>query len=60
MHRPERFLEILTLMQTYQIAPKRVQFVYPKVGKDANILLVEGIKQGKSDGFKVSPPFIHL
>ncbi|WP_206854944.1 tRNA1(Val) (adenine(37)-N6)-methyltransferase [Candidatus Enterococcus mangumiae] len=56
VHRPDRFLEILALMQTYQIAPKRVQFVYPKAGKEANILLIEGIKQGKVDGFKVAPP----
>lgn len=58
VHRPERFLEILELMQTYRIAPKRVQFVYPKADKDANILLIEGIKDGKTEGFKVAPPLV--
>lgn len=58
VHRPERFLEILQVMQAYRIAPKRAQFVYPKAGKDANILLIEGIKDGKTDGFKVAPPLI--
>lgn len=58
VHRPERFLEILEWMKTYRIAPKRVQFVYPKKGKDANILLIEGIKDGKVDGFKIAPPLI--
>ena len=58
VHRPERFLEILELMRAYRIAPKRVQFVYPKAGKDANILLIEGIKDGKTDGFKVAPPLV--
>nr|HPJ01025.1 SAM-dependent methyltransferase [Enterococcus sp.] len=29
-----------------------------KVGKEANILLIEGIKDGKQDGFKVAPPLI--
>lgn len=56
VHRPERFLEIIEIMQKYQIMPKRVQFVYPKADKAANILLVEGILHGKKDGFKVLPP----
>lgn len=58
VHRPDRFLDILNLMQTYHIAPKRLRFVYPKAGKDANILLVEGIKHGKLDGLKVLPPLV--
>ncbi len=58
VHRPDRFLDILELMQRYRIAPKRIQFVYPKAGKEANILLIEGIKDGKRDGFKVAPPLI--
>lgn len=58
VHRPDRFLAILQTMRTYHIAPKRVQFVYPKAGKEANILLIEGIKEGKEEGFIVSPPLI--
>lgn len=56
VHRPDRFLEVIDLMKKNRLAPKRVQFVYPKAGKDANILLIEGIKDGKTDGFKVLPP----
>ncbi|MFV0560703.1 MAG: tRNA1(Val) (adenine(37)-N6)-methyltransferase [Enterococcus sp.] len=58
VHRPERFLEILTALQAHQIAPKRVQFVYPSADKDANILLIEGIKGGSLDGFKAAKPLI--
>lgn len=58
VHRPERFLEIIRLMQDHRLAPKKVQFVYPKKGKEANILLIEGIKDGKIDGFKVLPPLV--
>lgn len=58
VHRPDRFLDILECMRNYRIAPKRVQFVYPKQGKEANILLIEGIKDGKTDGFKVAHPLI--
>lgn len=56
VHRPDRFLDILHAMEWENIAPKRIQFVYPKVGKEANILLIEGIKQGKKDGLRVLPP----
>lgn len=58
VHRPERFLEIIELMQNHRIAPKRVQFIYPKKDKAANILLIEGIKDGKIDGFKVLAPLV--
>ncbi|GGC77248.1 tRNA1(Val) (adenine(37)-N6)-methyltransferase [Enterococcus wangshanyuanii] len=56
VHRPDRFLDILHAMEAADIAPKRVRFVYPKVGKEANALLIEGIKQGKKDGFRVLSP----
>ncbi|MBP2622667.1 tRNA1(Val) (adenine(37)-N6)-methyltransferase [Streptococcus oricebi] len=60
VHRPDRFLDILETMKSYKLAPKRLQFVYPKLGKEANMLLIEAIKDGSADGFKVLPPlFIH-
>ncbi|WP_400244720.1 tRNA1(Val) (adenine(37)-N6)-methyltransferase [Niallia sp. JL1B1071] len=55
VHRPGRLLDIITLMRANRLEPKRIRFVYPKVGKEANILLVEAIKDGKPD-LKVLPP----
>lgn len=55
VHRPERLEEILALMLRYRLFPKRLLFVYPKKGKNANIMLVEAIKDGKP-GLKVLPP----
>ena len=55
VHRPGRLLDIITLMRKYKIEPKRVQFVYPKSGKEANALLIEGIKDGNAD-LKILPP----
>ena len=43
VHRPQRMIEILNLMQKYDIEPKRIKFVYPKYNKESHILLVEGI-----------------
>ncbi|MBP1039940.1 tRNA1(Val) (adenine(37)-N6)-methyltransferase [Vagococcus sp. BWB3-3] len=56
VHRPERLVDILETMKRYSIIPKRVRFVYPKTGKEANVLLVEGIHKGRPDGLKVLPP----
>ncbi|MDA1478235.1 tRNA1(Val) (adenine(37)-N6)-methyltransferase [Bacillus changyiensis] len=55
VHRPGRLLEIFELMREYKIEPKRVQFVYPKHDKEANTILVEGIKNGRPD-LKILPP----
>ncbi|MFU2163254.1 tRNA1(Val) (adenine(37)-N6)-methyltransferase [Streptococcus pluranimalium] len=60
VHRPDRFLDILDTLRRSNLAPKRVQFVYPKMGKEANMLLIEAIKDGSTDGLKILPPlFVH-
>ncbi len=56
VHRPGRLLDIVTLMRKHRIEPKRIRFVYPKQsGKEANTVLVEGIKDGAPD-LKILPP----
>src|SRR5690625_3464340 len=55
VHRPERLVDLLTLFRKYRIEPKRLQFIYPKVGKDANMLLLEGVRDGKT-GLKLLQP----
>lgn len=57
VHRPGRLLDIVTLMRKYQLEPKRLQFVYPKMGKEANTILIEASKNGKPD-LKILPPLI--
>lgn len=57
VHRPDRLVEIVDKMREYGIEPKRIQFIYPKVGKDSNILLIEGVKNG-GVGLKVMKPLI--
>ena len=60
VHRPERFVEVIEEMKKNNIEPKRVQFVYPKKNMDANIMLIEGSKNGKP-GMKILPPiYAHL
>lgn len=60
VHRPDRLIDIITTMKKYGIEPKVIQFVYPKENKDANVLLIEGTKNGLP-GLKVKKPlYVHL
>lgn len=58
VHRPDRLKEILELFSKYHIEPKRLRFVYPKLGSPCNHILIEGIKDGSSGGLVVLPPLI--
>ena len=55
VHRPESLSDIITIMRKNNIEPKRIRFVYPKETKEANILLIEGVKNGRP-GLKILPP----
>ncbi len=55
VHRPDRMIEIINCMQKYDIEPKRVRFVYPKVGKESHIFLIEGMYKGNK-GLKIEAP----
>ena len=60
VNRPERFVEIIECMKKNNIEPKKVQFVYPKKDMEANIMLIEGSKNGNV-GLKIMPPiYTHL
>lgn len=56
VHRPERMVEIIELFKTYNIMPKRICFVYPKVGSNATNILIEGIKDGKDNSLEILEP----
>jgi tRNA1(Val) A37 N6-methylase TrmN6 len=59
VHRPDRLIDIITLMKKYEIEPKRIQFIHPKQGKEANILLIEGIKKAKPGIKIIQPMFVY-
>ena len=48
VHRPFRLVEILSMMSAYQVEPKRIQFVYPYVDKEPNMVLIEAVRGGRS------------
>ena len=57
VHRPFRLPEILAKMSAAGIEPKRMRLVYPYVDKEPNMVLVEGLKNGKPR-MTVEPPLI--
>lgn len=48
VHRPFRLAEIFSKMIEYRIEPKRMQLVYPFADKEPNMVLIEGLRGGKS------------
>ena len=57
VHRPHRLVEIIQAMKTYKLEPKRIRFVHPYEDKEANMVLIEALKGGKSM-VKVEKPLI--
>ena len=55
VHRPDRLIEILDTFRKYKIEPKRLQFIYPKLGSECNHILIDGVKDGNS-GLRVLEP----
>lgn len=55
VHIPERLDEILCLCEKYKIKAKKIQFVYTKCDKIANIVLLKCIK-GAKNSLIVNPP----
>ena len=48
VHRPFRLAEIFSKMVQYGIEPKRMKLVYPYIDKEPNMVLIEGMRGGRS------------
>ena len=57
VHRPHRLAEIITALKTYKLEPKRMKLVHPFVDKEANMVLIEAVRGGRSM-MKVEAPII--
>lgn len=47
VHRPFRLVDIIATLTAHRLEPKRIQFVYPYVDKEPNMVLIEAIKGAK-------------
>lgn len=57
VHRPHRLAEIITVLKEYKLEPKRMKLVHPFVDRDANMVLIESVRGGRSM-MKVEAPVI--
>ncbi|PYZ91534.1 SAM-dependent methyltransferase [Salipaludibacillus keqinensis] len=57
VHRPERVVEIFAAMKAFRLEPKRIQYVHPKKDKEANMVLIEAVREG-NPGLKTLPPWV--
>jgi tRNA1(Val) A37 N6-methylase TrmN6 len=60
VHRPSRLAEILFVLQQVNIEPKRIRFVHPQLDQEANMVLIEGMKDGKPSLRLLPPCVVHL
>lgn len=59
VHRTERLVDIIETMKKYNIEPKKIQYVYSNLNSVSNILLIEGVKNGKSGVKVLNPLYIY-
>lgn len=57
VHRPFRLVEIFQVFRKYRIEPKHMRLVHPFVDKEPNMVLIEGLKNGRPM-MSVDPPLV--
>ncbi|RXZ79259.1 tRNA1(Val) (adenine(37)-N6)-methyltransferase [Paenibacillaceae bacterium] len=57
VHRPSRLVEIIEYMRQVRLEPKRIRFVHPNSEGEANMVLIEAIRDGKPE-VRLLPPLI--
>lgn len=59
VHRPQRLADILCLMRSNSIEPKRLRMVHPSPGKKPNLVLVGGTRGGNPELRVQEPLYIY-
>jgi len=57
VHRPARLADIMMELRAVKLEPKRIRFIHPRKNKEANIVLIEAMKDGKPE-IRLLPPLI--
>lgn len=59
VHRTDRLIDIISLLEKNNLEIKKMRFIYPKVEQESNMILIEARKNGKT-GLKLLPPlYVH-
>jgi len=51
-----RAVDLLHLCRLYGLEPKRIRFIHPYMGEEAQSIFLEGVKGGKEGEVRVEPP----
>ena len=57
VHRPDRIADIIEALRKYNLEPKILRFVYPKINKEPNLVLIKATK-GAKEFLKIEKPLI--
>ena len=57
VHRPDRLVDIIEIMRSYKLEPKKIRFVYSTIDKEPILVLIKGIKNAKPF-LKIEKPLI--
>lgn len=57
VHRPSRLADIIETLRRHRLEPKRMRLVHPKREAEANIVLIESLKDGRPE-LRLEPPLI--
>lgn len=59
VHRPSRLVEIIVALRQAKLEPKRIRFVHPRAGDEANMVLIEALRDGKPEVRLLPPLIVH-
>ena len=59
VHRPSRLVDIFVLSRKYRLEPKDIRMVLPRMGEEANIVLLHMVKNGRPELNVLAPLIIH-
>ncbi len=52
VHRTERLIEIISLLNKYNLIPKSIEFIYPSRGMESKLFMIKAVKGGH-EGVKI-------
>ena len=58
IHLASRLCEIVDALKRHQMEMKRLRMIQPKIGCDANLIMLEAIVGANAGNLKIMPPLI--
>ena len=59
VHQTNRFIDVINLLQKYNLSINKIQLIYPKENSESNLFMIEAIKNGKCGVKILKPMYVH-